>query len=925
MEELLEVITWAQLGIHDKPVGLLNVEGYYNGLLTFIDKAIDDGFILPSQRHIIVSAPTAPDLLHKLEEYVPVHAGVVAKARGGLNVGARMVCEGHNVNTLEGQGEVVEGASTHPRDTFQNFAYNREGNQILRRSPRQCASPLDSCHVSSTFAELFGGPHGAGLHFWSDSVVGEVDGAGWPFPELRQPGVTSNSARFEAQCWHIALNESSSLEVGDRRLWKPSTSLRPISAPTVYLQASVMRRRPFHDRLLDEALLGGRQLISARSQLMLDKSSLGTNNLIFEIHGARHCFGPNEFALITGLRFNGLYAPPVNSSFHLNLFNGRPDLSLFHIQEKFSAECKLSGGGGPICLNLALLYIFYGILVARGPITNCLNMDLFHLIDNYESFNSYPWGLIAYKFLVRSTHQARVSFDRLLLEDPKDNPQSLIAPGLSIAILIWAYEDFPELGSMYGRMVQPDDRIPRMLNWASTEFVPVDKLKRFFTDGQQCVPMRATYEETQYIYANAVSMSPSLSIQCSPSTGIPMTEAFTMSNENVDIALQHLRMKLMGDLAESSCSPSDVASAQFSYTLGCGISCGHGRPHGRPSGRGRGRGHGRSPVLMGNGLSVGGNLCPQLQLSSDFPKSASHSIGIRRFFSTAETERPSIASQSAPSLPRKGVRCPIKPPQISKSSVAGCASDEVFMERLAVLEKLLLSMWASPQAGRQQVGPPVNLCVPLNMKRTFQSFPGLDFLTAASFDDDPLFCEFTTYTWMCCWPSSYCRLGFWSLNLWIVGASWPLHAGAMRRLSMKLPCRLCWDPLLLTGASPRDSLANSWALATCHPTTRVVFHAIAENIPKLCAKAGIASLGNGLPPPVLEKFEIVVAVDAPQQVNDSDCGIMAMQYIECIVRDHQLSSIIPSLCAFQRKSYCANLFDYGLGILRARSEVGRRS
>ncbi|KAH6759066.1 putative lysine decarboxylase family protein [Perilla frutescens var. frutescens] len=81
MEELLEVITWAQLGIHDKPVGLLNVEGYYNGLLTFIDKAVDDGFILPSQRHIIISAPTAPDLLHKLEEYVPVHDGVVAKAR----------------------------------------------------------------------------------------------------------------------------------------------------------------------------------------------------------------------------------------------------------------------------------------------------------------------------------------------------------------------------------------------------------------------------------------------------------------------------------------------------------------------------------------------------------------------------------------------------------------------------------------------------------------------------------------------------------------------------------------------------------------------------------------------------------------------------------------------------------------------------
>lgn len=48
-------------------VGLLNVDGYYNYLLTFIDKAVDDGFIKPSQRSIIVSAPNAKELLQKLE------------------------------------------------------------------------------------------------------------------------------------------------------------------------------------------------------------------------------------------------------------------------------------------------------------------------------------------------------------------------------------------------------------------------------------------------------------------------------------------------------------------------------------------------------------------------------------------------------------------------------------------------------------------------------------------------------------------------------------------------------------------------------------------------------------------------------------------------------------------------------------------
>ncbi|KAJ9186372.1 hypothetical protein P3X46_001950 [Hevea brasiliensis] len=81
LEELLEVITWAQLGIHDKPVGLLNVDGYYNLLLTFIDKAVDDGFIKPSQRSIIVSAPNVKELVQKLEDYVPLHDGVVAQAK----------------------------------------------------------------------------------------------------------------------------------------------------------------------------------------------------------------------------------------------------------------------------------------------------------------------------------------------------------------------------------------------------------------------------------------------------------------------------------------------------------------------------------------------------------------------------------------------------------------------------------------------------------------------------------------------------------------------------------------------------------------------------------------------------------------------------------------------------------------------------
>ncbi|KAI7732334.1 hypothetical protein M8C21_011763 [Ambrosia artemisiifolia] len=65
LEELLEV-------------GLLNVEGYYNSLLSFIDKAVDEGFISPTARRIIVSAPSAKQLVRQLEEFVPEYDEIVA-------------------------------------------------------------------------------------------------------------------------------------------------------------------------------------------------------------------------------------------------------------------------------------------------------------------------------------------------------------------------------------------------------------------------------------------------------------------------------------------------------------------------------------------------------------------------------------------------------------------------------------------------------------------------------------------------------------------------------------------------------------------------------------------------------------------------------------------------------------------------------
>ncbi|CAN6457047.1 unnamed protein product [Victoria cruziana] len=79
MEELLEMITWSQLGIHEKPVGLLNVDGYFDALLALFDNGVVEGFIRPDARHIVVSAPTAEELVQKMEEYKPLHKHVAPR------------------------------------------------------------------------------------------------------------------------------------------------------------------------------------------------------------------------------------------------------------------------------------------------------------------------------------------------------------------------------------------------------------------------------------------------------------------------------------------------------------------------------------------------------------------------------------------------------------------------------------------------------------------------------------------------------------------------------------------------------------------------------------------------------------------------------------------------------------------------------
>jgi uncharacterized protein (TIGR00730 family) len=76
LEEMMETITWGQLGIHQKPVGLLNVAGYYDPLIAMVDRAIEEGFILPRYRNLFVASSGVDELFDLLRGFQPLEGSV---------------------------------------------------------------------------------------------------------------------------------------------------------------------------------------------------------------------------------------------------------------------------------------------------------------------------------------------------------------------------------------------------------------------------------------------------------------------------------------------------------------------------------------------------------------------------------------------------------------------------------------------------------------------------------------------------------------------------------------------------------------------------------------------------------------------------------------------------------------------------------
>lgn len=74
MEEFFEVLSWAQLGMHNKPCGLVNVCGYYEPIVRFLDQAVQQDFLKPQHRALLIVEVTPGRLLDRFEQFIATHA-----------------------------------------------------------------------------------------------------------------------------------------------------------------------------------------------------------------------------------------------------------------------------------------------------------------------------------------------------------------------------------------------------------------------------------------------------------------------------------------------------------------------------------------------------------------------------------------------------------------------------------------------------------------------------------------------------------------------------------------------------------------------------------------------------------------------------------------------------------------------------------
>ncbi|KAH6802833.1 hypothetical protein C2S51_034279 [Perilla frutescens var. frutescens] len=169
----------------------------------------------------------------------------------------------------------------------------------------------------------------------------------------------------------------------------------------------------------------------------LEAESKNRNSMCFALNGTRMELGSQEFFCITGLKFKEADEPPLASRMHTDIFSGKANLKAHDIDEAFDNYSSLHKGHGSLVLKLALLHVVYGLLINRDQLSKNIAVKYMHLVDDLDLFNNYPWGRVAYDFLVHWIHIARDNINQL--KQTCARPAIDIC-GFSISLQIFTFE-----------------------------------------------------------------------------------------------------------------------------------------------------------------------------------------------------------------------------------------------------------------------------------------------------------------------------------------------------------------------------------------------------------------------------------------------------------------------------------------------------
>ncbi|KAH6792004.1 hypothetical protein C2S52_002481 [Perilla frutescens var. hirtella] len=190
--------------------------------------------------------------------------------------------------------------------------------------------------------------------------------------------------------------------------------------------------------------------------------------LVFRFGKWNAVFGPTEFFLITGLPFGPEPSVPSSSTLHSDLFGGRNTIRVVDIEKVFKDICGENGGKGPTALRLALLLFLYSVLLMRDKSSKKIDMQYFHVVEDFNLFNSFPWGTVAFNFIlssIKEKFQGYIGPNKTKLGTGRAN---IDCCGFAYALQVWAYEAIPRVASRCATsVIDGDDKWPRFLRWLS--------------------------------------------------------------------------------------------------------------------------------------------------------------------------------------------------------------------------------------------------------------------------------------------------------------------------------------------------------------------------------------------------------------------------------------------------------------------------